>query len=166
LRRSFFSECAGGLLLRSVHAGGGEGGHAFATAEEAHGFVGGGFDADAGGGSPSGWGISTPLANGKRNPAASIMLSLLAEMARNEVEVLRERINSGLAQARREGVVLGRHKGSTISNDEFLSKHADIVRLLKQGQTIRHAGKITGKGFSTVQSGKKILDQQQVLLAA
>jgi DNA invertase Pin-like site-specific DNA recombinase len=83
------------------------------------------------GGSPSGWGISTPLANGKRNPAASIMLSLLAEMARNEVEVLRERINSGLAQARREGVVLGRHKGSTISNDEFLSKHADIVRLLK-----------------------------------
>jgi DNA invertase Pin-like site-specific DNA recombinase len=94
------------------------------------------------------------------------MLSLLAEMARNEVEVLRERINSGLAQARREGVVLGRHKGSTISNAEFLSKHADIVRLLKQGQSIRHAGKITGKGFSTVQSGKKILDQQQVLLAA
>jgi len=82
-------------------------------------------------GGPSRWGISTPLANGKRNPASSIMLSLLAEMARNEVEVLRERINSGLAQARREGVVLGRHKGSTISNAEFLSKHADIVRLLK-----------------------------------
>lgn len=80
---------------------------------------------------PSGWGISTPLANGKRNPASSIMLSLLAEIARNEVEVLRERINAGLAQARREGVVLGRHKGSTISNDECLSKHADIVRLLK-----------------------------------
>ena len=36
-----------GLLLRAVHAGGGEGGHAFATTEEAHGFVGGGFDADA-----------------------------------------------------------------------------------------------------------------------
>jgi DNA invertase Pin-like site-specific DNA recombinase len=43
------------------------------------------------------------------------MLSLLAEMARNEVEVLRERINSGLAQARREGVVLGRHKGEARS---------------------------------------------------
>ena len=45
----------------------------------------------------------------------------------------------------------------------FFSKHADIVRLLKQGQSIRHAGKITGKGFSTVQRVKKILDQQQVL---
>ena len=115
---------------------------------------------------PSGWGISTPLANGRRNPAASIMLSPLAEMARNEVEVLRERINSGLAQARRKGVVLGRPKGSTVSSDDLLAKHSDIVRLLNQGQSIRHAGKITGKGFSTVQRVKRILDHQQVLLAA
>jgi DNA invertase Pin-like site-specific DNA recombinase len=110
--------------------------------------------------------IETLLPTGKRNPAASIMLSLLAEMARNEVEVLRERINSGLNQARRKGVVLGRPKGSTASSDELLAKHADIVRLLKQGQSIRHAGKISGKGFSTVQRVKKILDQQQVALAA
>ena len=110
--------------------------------------------------------IETLLPTGKRNPAASIMLSLLAEMARNEVEVLRERINSGLNQARRKGVVLGRPKGSTASSDELLAKHADIVRLLKQGQSIRHAGKITGKGFSTVQRVKKILDQHQVVLAA
>lgn len=45
-----FSARRGGLFLWAVHAGGGEGGHAFAAAEEAHGFVGGGFDADAGGG--------------------------------------------------------------------------------------------------------------------
>jgi DNA invertase Pin-like site-specific DNA recombinase len=109
--------------------------------------------------------IETLLANGKRNPAASIMLSLLAEMARNEVEVLRERIKSGLAQAVRSGVVLGRKKGSTISKDEMLSKHSDIVRLLKQGQSIRHASKISGKGTSTVQRVKIILDQGQVALA-
>lgn len=47
-------------------------------------------------------GIGTMMANGKRNPAASIMLALLAEMARNETETLRERINSGLAEARRD----------------------------------------------------------------
>jgi DNA invertase Pin-like site-specific DNA recombinase len=45
-------------------------------------------------------GIETLLPNGKRNPAAGIMLALLAEMARNETETLRERINSGLAEAR------------------------------------------------------------------
>jgi len=110
--------------------------------------------------------IETLLASGKRNPAASIMLSLLAEMARNEVEVLRERINSGIAEARRKGVVLGRPKGSTISNEEILSKHSDIVRLLKQGQSIRHASKISGKGTSTVQRVKIILDKRQVALAA
>ncbi|MFM8830955.1 MAG: recombinase family protein [Spartobacteria bacterium] len=110
--------------------------------------------------------IETLLPNGKRNPAASIMLSLLSEMAVAEVELLRERINSGLAQARRKGVVLGRPKGSTLSSGDLLAKHSDIVRLLKQGQSIRNAGKITGKGFSTVQRVKKILDQHQVALAA
>jgi DNA invertase Pin-like site-specific DNA recombinase len=81
--------------------------------------------------------IETLLPNGKRNPAASIMLSLLAEMARNEVEVLRERIKSGILECR---------------------------RLLRQGQSVRHAGKISGKGFSTVQRVKKILDQRNLCL--
>ena len=110
--------------------------------------------------------IETLLPSGKRNPAASLMISLLADLARNEVEVLRERINSGLAEARRKGVVLGRPTGSKMSSESLLSRHADIVRLLKQGHSIRHAGKITGKGFSTVQRVKKILDQHQVALAA
>ena len=35
-------------------------------------------------------GVETLLPNGKRNPATGIMLALLAEMARSEVEVLRE----------------------------------------------------------------------------
>jgi DNA invertase Pin-like site-specific DNA recombinase len=109
--------------------------------------------------------IETLLPSGKRNPAASLMISLLADLARNEVEVLRERINSGLAEARRKGVVLGRPTGSKMSSESLLSRHADIVRLLKQGHSIRHAGKITGKGFSTVQRVKKILDQHQVALA-
>jgi|GEM_PF-3833819 hypothetical protein len=53
-----------------------------------------------------------------------------------------------------------------MSNEEMLSKHSEIVRLLKQGQSIRHAGKISGNGFSTVQRVKKFLDQQQVALVA
>jgi DNA invertase Pin-like site-specific DNA recombinase len=110
--------------------------------------------------------IETLLPNGKRNPAASIMLSLLAEMARNEVEVLRERIKSGIEERRRMGLALGRPKGTTMTSEALLNRHADIVRLLKQGQSIRHAGIITGKGFSTVQRVKKILDRRQVALAA
>src|SRR5881398_1421040 len=72
-------------------------------------------------------GIETLLPNGKRNPAAGIMLALLAEMARNESETLRERIKSGLAHARKRGVVLGRPKGTTLKTAQFLRKHRDIL---------------------------------------
>ena len=64
--------------------------------------------------------IETLLPSGKRNPAAGIMLAVLAEMARAETETLRERINSGLAEARRQGVTLGRPKGSGITTRAFL----------------------------------------------
>src|SRR6266550_9483525 len=70
-------------------------------------------------------GVETLLPNGERNPAAGIILALLAEMARSEVEVLRARINSGLAQARRNGVKLGRPKGSRLAPDAFLNRHRD-----------------------------------------
>lgn len=99
-------------------------------------------------------GIETLLPNGKRNPAAGIMLALLAEMARSEMETLRERIKSGLAEARRKGVKLGRPQGTTTEPDAFRQKHRDILRQLRAGQSVRNAAKITGKGISTVQRVK------------
>jgi DNA invertase Pin-like site-specific DNA recombinase len=95
--------------------------------------------------------IETLLPSGKRNPAAGMMLALLSEMARAEVETLRERINSGLAEARRQGKRLGRPAGTTLDRETLLRKHRDIVRLLKAGYSIRHVAKISAKGVSTVQ---------------
>ena len=104
-------------------------------------------------------GVETLLANGKCNPAAGIMLALLAEMARSEVEVLRERINSGLAEARRKGVTLGRPVGTTLDRAVFLQKHKDIIKLLKAGQSVRNAATISKKGASTVQRVKMALTE-------
>lgn len=103
-------------------------------------------------------GIETLLPNGKRNPAAAIMFALLAEMARAERETLSERIKSGLAEARRKGRKLGRPQGSTVSQKDQLGKHADIVRRLKAGHSVRNTAKITGKGVSTVQRVKVALE--------
>jgi len=103
-------------------------------------------------------GIETLQASGKRNPAAAIMLAVLAEMARAETDTLRERISSGLAEARRKGVTLGRPKGSGLETADFLAKHRDLVKLLRAGQSIRNAAKIAGKGVSTVQRVKAALD--------
>lgn len=99
-------------------------------------------------------GVETLLESGKRNPAASMMLALLAEMARNEVETLSTRIKSGLEEARRKGHKLGRPEGTTLERSELLAKHKDIVRLLKGGQSVRNTAKIAGKGMSTVQRVK------------
>jgi len=101
--------------------------------------------------------IETLLPNGKRNPAAGIMLALLAEMARAEKETLVERINSGLAEARAKGVKLGRPEGTGLEAADLLAKHKDIVRELRKGQSVRNAAKITGKGASTVQRVKALL---------
>jgi len=102
-------------------------------------------------------GFETLLPSGKRNPAASMMLALLAEIARSETETLRERIISGLKNARRQGKVLGRRRGSALSRRAFLRKHKDVVRCLRAGHSIRHIAKITEKGVSTVQRAKQAL---------
>lgn len=102
-------------------------------------------------------GIETMLANGKRNPAAAIMLALLAEMARAETDTLRERINSGLDEARRKGVKLGRPGGLVKGADAMLTDHADIVRLLKKGYSVRNVAAIVEKSTSTVAKVKKLI---------
>ena len=106
--------------------------------------------------------LETLLPNGKRNPAAGIMLALMAEIARNEIEVLSMRVRSGLAQAKRNGVKLGRPVGSNIPLEMFLKKHSDIVRLLKSGHSVRNTAKITAKGFSTVQRVRYALNKTTV----
>ena len=102
--------------------------------------------------------IETLLASGKPNPAAGIMLAVLSEMARAERETLRDRINSGLAEARRKGRTLGRPKGSGLEAKKLLAKHNDIVKHLRAGQSIRHTAAITGKGISTVQRVKDTVE--------
>jgi DNA invertase Pin-like site-specific DNA recombinase len=98
--------------------------------------------------------VETLLPSGKRNPSAGIMLSLLAEIARAEVETLRDRIRSGLEEARRKGVRIGRPKGTTQNRVDLVAKHKDIIRQLRAGQSVRNTAKITGKGISTVQRVK------------
>ena len=66
-------------------------------------------------------------------------------------------IKIGLQEARRKGHKLGRPTGSIASTKELLSKHADIVRKLKEGQSVRSTAKDHSKGDSTVQRVKAAL---------
>jgi DNA invertase Pin-like site-specific DNA recombinase len=101
--------------------------------------------------------VETMLPSGKRNPAAGMMLAVLAEMALSERETLRERIISGLEAARRRGRTLGRPVGTVMPPDALLAKHGDVVRLLRAGKSLRDVAARTGKGTSTVKRIKALL---------
>jgi DNA invertase Pin-like site-specific DNA recombinase len=106
--------------------------------------------------------IETMLDGGKRNPAAGMMLAVLAEMALAERETLRERVLSGLDAARRAGKVLGRPVGTVMPPEQLLAKHTDVVRLLRAGKSLRDVAARTGKGTSTVKRIKAILRMSEV----
>lgn len=102
----------------------------------------------------------TLLPNGKRNPAAALMFALMAEMARSERQTLVERTMSGLAEARRRGIRLGRRPGSNEDPEKFLAKHATVLRRLKEGHSIRNTAKITGCSSTTVQKVKRLWKEE------
>lgn len=58
-------------------------------------------------------------------------------------------------EARRKGVRLGRPPGSTIPPKDFVRKHADVVRRLREGHSVRNTAKLCEKGMSTVQRVKR-----------
>lgn len=105
--------------------------------------------------------IETILPNGKRNPAAGLMLALLGEVARQERETLSERTKSGLEKAKRNGVTLGRPVGSTIPVDEFLEKHKRVVRCLRNGDSVRKTAKFCDCSKGTVERVKKALAAEE-----
>lgn len=95
--------------------------------------------------------VETLLPSGKMNPAAAIMLAVLAEMARAERETTIERINSGLAHAKANGVKLGRPAGQ-VSTEKFLEAHKATVAFIKKnpGLSIRNLAKLTEKAPGTI----------------
>ena len=71
------------------------------------------------------------------NPAARLQLQILCAVAEFEREVIRERVNAGLAAARARGVRLGRPP-------KLAAHRADVVRLRKEGRSGRAIAKELG----------------------
>lgn len=96
-------------------------------------------------------GLYTLQSDGKVNPIASIMVTVLAEMANIERSNIQYRLNSGRANYIANGGRLGRKQGSTKSEEKLREEYKETILLLKKGYSIRNIAKLQGIGISTVQ---------------
>ena len=96
-------------------------------------------------------GLYTLQPNGEVNPIASIMVTVLAEMANIERSNIQYRLNSGRANYISNGGKLGRKTGSTKTEEKKKEEYKETIILLKKGYSVRNIAKLQGIGISTVQ---------------
>ena len=100
-------------------------------------------------------GIYTLNATGEANPIASIMVTVLAEMANIERSNIVYRLNSGRESYIANGGKLGRKKGSIKSTEQKKEEYKEVISFLKRGYSVRNTAKLSNESVSTVQRVKR-----------
>lgn len=106
--------------------------------------------------------LHTLLPTGEKNGMVQTMLSIASTFANLELSLIQERLNSGRAKYIRDGGRLGRKVGSEKDQKKLILEHSDIIKFLKQGQSVRNTMKLTGKSSGTIQKIKKIMQPELV----
>ena len=91
-------------------------------------------------------------------PLSQFLFQVLSSVNMMERVQIRLRIKSGYDNYRKCGGTVGRKKGFKKSNDDLLKQHSDVIKYLKQGQSVRNTMKLTDKSSGTIQKVKKLLD--------
>jgi DNA invertase Pin-like site-specific DNA recombinase len=99
--------------------------------------------------------LETINPDGKPNPMAQFLFTILADISRMERITLIERVKSGMQEAKRRGKHIGRPIGSNKGNEKVLKDYKQVVKYLNEGLSIRETAKLCDVGISTVQRVKK-----------
>jgi DNA invertase Pin-like site-specific DNA recombinase len=91
------------------------------------------------------------------NPLSQFMVQILTSVSEMERTQIRQRIKSGYDSFRNQGGKVGRKKGYTKDKETLLQEHKDIIKFLRQGQSVRNIMKLTGKSSGTVQKVKGLV---------
>lgn len=91
------------------------------------------------------------------NTMVQMMLSIGASFSQAELVQTKIRLNSGRDKYIRDGGVLGRKTGYRKSNDDLLEQNKDVVKFIRQEQSIRNIMKLTGKSSGTIQKVKRLV---------
>ena len=101
------------------------------------------------------------LIEGKENPIAKLMIGILGTLAEFELSRIKERQAEGIAKAKAKGTYSGRPIGTTEANEKFLSKYPQVVKALKNGNSVNSIADSKKYNVSrmTVIKVKKILNK-------
>ena len=105
--------------------------------------------------------LNTLNEDGKVNPVASLICTILLEIASMERLTIKERMESGrnqyIARCRREGVKMGRPATYRKSDETYKDQYQKEIGLLRKGISLRNVQKITGTSVGTLQKVKKFV---------
>jgi DNA invertase Pin-like site-specific DNA recombinase len=103
------------------------------------------------------------LIDGKENPIAKVVVSVMSSIAEMERNRIKERTQEGIKLAKAKGKFKGRKVGSTQSDERLLQRHPVVVEKLKKGLTIRDISSITKKSTATIMRVKKTLIKRSLI---
>ena len=105
--------------------------------------------------------LETLNPDGKVNPVASLICTILLEIASMERLTIAERMASGrdqyIAKCRREGVKMGRPATYRKSDDAYKQQYPKEISLLKKGISLRNITAITGTSVNTLRKLQSII---------
>lgn len=105
--------------------------------------------------------LETLDSEGKVNPVASLICTILLEIAQMERLTIKERMASGRKQyiekCRREGIKMGRPKTYRKSMEEYKKQYQKEISLIRKGLSLANISAITGTSINTIRKLRSIL---------
>ena len=105
--------------------------------------------------------LSTLNPDGKVNPVASLICTILLEIASMERLTIKERMTSGrnqyIAKCRQQGIKMGRPASYRKSEEAYKQQYAKEISLLRKGISLRNITAITGTSVNTLRRLKAIV---------
>jgi len=94
------------------------------------------------------------IVDGRINPIASLICTILLEIAQMERLTIRERMTSGreqyIAKCRKEGIKMGRPSTYKKTDEQMKAQYSKEISLLRKGLSLRQINAITGTSIMTI----------------
>ena len=104
--------------------------------------------------------LETLNPDGTPNPVASLITTILLEVASMERRTILERVNSGrnqyIAKCRKEGIKMGRPSDYKKSEDTYKEQYQKEIALLRKGISLRNVSKLTNTSMNTLRKLKSM----------